>query len=739
MNELSENLETDQNKDNYKENYCDIIMKGGITSGIVYPEAIAELARYYRLKNIGGTSAGALAACIAAAAEFQRSNNTADPDAGYKIVAGLADELPRKNESAQEKKISTLFGLFQPSDTTAPFFKILEATLNKEKRRTRLGVAVLAGLWAYKRVALRWLVIGFAVALVFLSLAQSLTSCGLLRSWALVLELPVALVFVLLILGYPLVRLNLEHVPRTAEDWKTFVTSKGWKNLLQFRSKDWKKRVVFSVIALATSTYFIVQIACAVALLPAVVLGALLATIAVSFALYSLLIEIVNNEDFGFGLCTGMPPKTGSKTASEYKEYKALTPWLHEKIQRAAGLTIEDDPLTFGDLWNAKGFPPDWLPDLESKKAEEKKSINLQLVTTNLTHGRPYLLPFDDEHARVFFKYDELMPFFPLKVLDFIKEKAEKARADKNEEHYSWHDKNILELPSAKDLPVLFAARLSLSFPGLLSAIPLYTIDEEPEMAQRKLERCWFSDGGISSNFPIHFFDGFLPIWPTFGFTLDKTLKCWPEREVGMPESNTEGREEAWNRFHEKKDFERLMGFGDAILNAARNWNDNTLTRMPGVRERVVHIYLDPKKEGGLNLNMSDQIIGKLICRGKKAAAEIIKRYVVGEQIGKKKITMDFENHAWIRLNTLADMFSSHIPELGRALNGKQKAVCYRALIAGAQARNQEQYPLTDSNDIARLNEFVDLLLKLSNLSGDIVQDRSRPLPKGALRGRPLL
>ena len=55
------------------------------------------------------------------------------------------------------------------------------------------------------------------------------------------------------------------------------------------------------------------------------------------------------------------------------------------------------------------------------------------------------------------------------------------------------------------------AARLSLSFPVLLSAIPLY--DEQGTQH-------WFSDGGICSNFPLHFFDSPLPRWPTFGLDL---------------------------------------------------------------------------------------------------------------------------------------------------------------------------------------------------------------------------
>ena len=39
-----------------EDRYCDLVMKGGITSGVVYPLAIWTLAKHYRFKNIGGTS-----------------------------------------------------------------------------------------------------------------------------------------------------------------------------------------------------------------------------------------------------------------------------------------------------------------------------------------------------------------------------------------------------------------------------------------------------------------------------------------------------------------------------------------------------------------------------------------------------------------------------------------------------------------------------------------------------------
>ena len=41
---------------------CDLVMKGGITSGVVYPLAIARFAEEYRLRGVGGSSAGAIGA-----------------------------------------------------------------------------------------------------------------------------------------------------------------------------------------------------------------------------------------------------------------------------------------------------------------------------------------------------------------------------------------------------------------------------------------------------------------------------------------------------------------------------------------------------------------------------------------------------------------------------------------------------------------------------------------------------
>jgi len=58
---------------------------------------------------------------------------------------------------------------------------------------------------------------------------------------------------------------------------------------------------------------------------------------------------IVKND---LGLCRG-----SSQEMLDGKPISALIEWIHEAIQRGAGLSIEGPPLTFEDLWNAPLWP----------------------------------------------------------------------------------------------------------------------------------------------------------------------------------------------------------------------------------------------------------------------------------------------------------------------------------------------------------------------------------------------
>jgi hypothetical protein len=171
-------------------------------------------------------------------------------------------------------------------------------------------------------------------------------------------------------------------------------------------------------------------------------------------------------------------------------------------------------------------------------------------------------------------------------------------------------DSVVRHLPPTPDLPVLLAARLSLSFPGLISAVPLYYIDFARAPDHVRLVTAWFSDGGIASNFPMHLFDAMLPLRPTFGFDLQpQTAEHGADRVLIPARLSVRGHEIAG-----------LAGFVSSILDTMQNWSDTTQLAMRTFSARVPEIRLDTD-EGGINLAMPPDLIEELARRGGEAAA----------------------------------------------------------------------------------------------------------------------
>lgn len=91
---------------------CDVVMKGGVTSGVVFPLALVELSREFRFRNIGGTSAGAIAAALTAAAEYRRVAG-GGATAGFDRLEKLPDYLGGSTD-----RQSNLLNLFPPTKNT---------------------------------------------------------------------------------------------------------------------------------------------------------------------------------------------------------------------------------------------------------------------------------------------------------------------------------------------------------------------------------------------------------------------------------------------------------------------------------------------------------------------------------------------------------------------------------------------------------------------------------------------
>ncbi|MBI2296060.1 MAG: patatin-like phospholipase family protein, partial [Betaproteobacteria bacterium] len=364
--------------------------------------------------------------------------------------------------------------------------------------------------------------------------------------------------------------------------------------------------------------------------------------------------------------------------------------------------------------------------------------ITLQMVTTNVTHGRPYSLPFDDPDARLFFRDDELRDYLPQEVVDWMVAKQAKYEP-RGESDPAALPPGLFQVPAPEDFPVVFAARLSLSFPLLISAVPLWAIDYEAPRPERVFRRCWFSDGGISSNFPVHLFDALLPLWPTFGVKLEGFPKGYLSR-IYIPHSNTEGRGDFWHRFDDETGFRRLTGFFDAIIESMMNWNDNTLSRIPGYRDRIVRIRLN-KDEGGMNLDMPKPRIDELSKLGVAAAEEIVNRFVNELPTARGHISMGWENHRWVRLRSLIAILEETIPSLQTALEKQRPGdPGHKGQLVEGTARNKDHYPFPD--DI-QLKKAVEALKEISDLARVVAPQphtsHTAPQPLPVLRVRPRL
>jgi hypothetical protein len=500
---------------------CDIIMKGGITSGIVYPKAVSRLALDYRFRSIGGTSAGAIAAAATAAAEYGRIQGTGT---SFGELEGLPETLAKELAPGAG---SRLFHLFQPQPSTARLFRTVTASVRGQRG---IGGLVTAAVKNY-----------------FFP--------GLLGAAA-VLLLP------------------------------TLLAVSGFLG--------WLPWIFLALAGGAAGTAF-----------------ALLRDIRV---------KVPANY---YGLSTGMGGKD------------ALTPWLHDLLQRLSGKP-KDQPLTFGDLW---GSDP------------ARREIDLQMMTTCLTRGRPYRLPFAEHEERLFyFRQKDMEALFPREVLDWMIAHGRPQSAAREDDEFR-------PMPLGKDLPIVVATRMSLSFPLLISAVPLQAIDYTRTDREFRPEPCWFSDGGIASNFPVHFFDAPLPGWPTFAINL-RYFEETPPKRVVMPQRNQDEIADAFHRFEKRG----LLGFFRAVFDCMQNWQDNAQSKLPGFRDRIAHVCLGPN-EGGLNLDMPESNVKEIAESGTVAGLLLSRRFKPGS-----RARLNWDNHRWVRLRSLMASLEEMLGKLGPRL-----------------------------------------------------------------------
>jgi predicted acylesterase/phospholipase RssA len=536
---------------------CDIVMKGGITSGVVYPQAILRLAQKYRFRAIGGGSVGALVAALTAAAELARENR------GFERL----DE--KRNELSSD---GFLTSRFQAPEETRPALEFFLAILSA-KNETASGASRFRSfanhlgsvlIREYRKVFLASFVVGVAVGIVLLSsLAEGLNS------------------------------------PLSDADLSPYTILFGF------------------VVGLLAAT-------CGV----------------IAKFVYIMWRKVPKNE---FGLCRGSGvPGTA--------EQPLLIDWISQAINYIAGVEVEDKPLTFADLQSAD---------------DVNRRIELKIMTTNLNQTTPYIFPRNPN--TFLFREDELSEFFPANVMQYMIDNPAPTGIGLPEGFHVF--------PKANELPIVVAVRMAISFPILLSAVPVWIVkraawdskrmNQPVSLKETDLSKNLFSDGGICSNFPIHFFDAWLPKRPTFGINLTSI----PDEndfildDISFPSPSGDlSPNGVWLPQADQRDnilssgIGNLLQFAMAIFHSAQNVRDTMQSQLPSYQERIVNVPLT-SREGGLNLNMPKPVIEGMQDKGLEA----------GEILCSERFS--FERHQWVRLRVLMGLLKKNLSEMEESLN----------------------------------------------------------------------
>ena len=677
-----------------REEYCrdsiDVTMRGGTTSGVVYPMAVCELAREYRLRNIGGASAGAIAAAAAAAAEVGRSNPSAEPpptaderQQGHVRpgFAGFADCMAWLAQVDEDKDSYRVGQLFRPTQQALPIFRLAVAFM---RRRLWVIPVLLIGAFGKISKTINLLIGALSLAVIGLWCGRHHAALQYARGheWTRgqggALKSVVRILYALTqgaigLLGLSLLVLGVALlIVRVAGAASSGPPPPAEPIPLPSPSTSWATPVLLTLAGLV-----LVVLDRWLFGVPLVRLGIVWVFSIVGLTLVAV-VSVVRlaggAKSSSFGLVSGASGPLGTSIWNPLAGLPAATVdrplvcWLSETISELAGLPTKT-PLRFGHLWFGPAFDTMQATDPELARAADDpllRRTNLELVTSELVQGLSYRFPMPPSAQQVAASYSALYvrksdlckpgrEIFPPEVVAALTQGAPESVL---------HDKrtgeaidDLYRLPEPWDLPVIFAVRMSMALPALLEAVRLYRVAMHPSHVLDDFgrtvsagttelrypdpaggpwaEELWFSDGGITSNFPIHLFDSLFPMWPTVAINLSPYPPGFGHQDVWVPQ-DWEGKQLVGAPIDGG-----MTGFVGAIVDAARGWRDNAQSVMPSYLGRVATVRQSPT-EGGTNLFMTRQTIAGLALRGELAGARLRRRFR----------SAWWQRHQWLRYRT---------------------------------------------------------------------------------------
>jgi len=699
-------------QDVYVRHSVDLAMRGGAASGVVYPFAVCEIAREMRVRNVGGASAGAIAAACTAAAELGRSSGAegASPGpvegpghlrAGFSGLADLmtwmlqiddgAGRTGRGADGGADRGAGAepgsgpeefrLAQLFRPVRSQHDVFNVAVAVM-----RRRYWAVPLAYGWA-----VGWPAQG---AVVVLAVLAALALGALTDPVLAPVLLTGALVVLAGLLSGTLLGVTWRQQRRQSRSAQTTSPLQRLADEASSRPAQEHARanaVVGVVLVVAALVLVVVGFAelSTATVLQTVVVTLSLVLLASLVLLGAVARWVLTAGERSYGLLSGATPAGRPPLLSRLLGApaptvdRALVPWLADSLAELAGMP--GTVLRFGHLWQGPGFEP--VPESDDGGPTEgealvrglagapgRRLVNLEMMTTDLSRGRPFRFPlavaepdlgpsggaealwFDPGDLCIALAGDgrtgsDVLPREVVEAMTALTPRRTVPLADGST------SVTLHRLPHPWNLPVVLAVRISLALPVLFTAVRLYRLlpggevrddlgrtlraDGEPIPSQAHplvAQPLWWSDGGITSNFPVHLFDSALPRWPSFGLNLGTHPPGQPTQDVWLPQD--------WNvalvpAGDLGSGFGSLLG---AVLGAARNWRDTLQSAMPGFRSRVAAVRQHPS-EGGVSLFMPRATVAALALRGAVAGARLRERFRDDAQ---------WERHRWLRLRVAA-------------------------------------------------------------------------------------
>lgn len=687
-----------QHMDAFRRSSLDLTMQGGVTSGVVYPLAICELATEFRFRSVGGSSAGAIGAALTAAAEMGRSQQmleghqplsphtpasgtsapeTSTPEApaarperfrrGFVGMSDIVDWMTQLHAGDTSPDQYRLAKLFRPNAESHSLFLAIATAL--KGRWWAFPIVLIAGLGRIASIGT--LLIALIAFVLMARLGAGLAGDDSFGLGSVLLNGLCSLLFVagtltaLSSTGQLRRRVILWLDNRRQHDdppW--LIKLRGVASTTKPEEPDpgW---LLLGLLGMLIG--FIGLAARSGHLAAAVIVG--LASLPIYLLLCGgTLLAILNNaREQQYGMVSGASVRPQRDWLDdlagvpEGENDQAITPWLSDALSALAGLPA-GEVLRFGHLWDAEAYAnrgsdtddSAWRKRLHDSS---RRSITLEVITTDLTRRRPIRFPLSgpDATEQLYFCLADLTEVFDSDVREAMLGDEGIAIADS-----SGTERVLHKLPEPWDLPVVVAVRMSMAFPALFTAVPLYRLrqrrrvqddlgrdilrDGEPltwlghrDTGQDVVaELLWFSDGGITSNFPVHLFDQPMPRWPTISLGLGTHPVHNPVADVSLPQDwETDTNADA-----------PLSGSLFALLAAmfrtAQTWRDRSQTNMPGFRARVAQVRTHAS-EGGTNLFMDRDQIASLALRGALAGSRLRCRY---------SETGHWDRYRWLRLRT---------------------------------------------------------------------------------------